>query len=247
MNERRRPHLPPPPSWEDEPVPEEHSEGWLIIYLDVMTLMLSLFVLLLAFSSYSIEEYRVLTKTLSNPVAVQGPVEAPVKPELQREQHEAALDRPADVEAQQLQQRFHSALKSQGLAESIEVSVAENRVNLQISDAILFRVGEAELTKEGEAALMKLVPLLDTARDHTLSIEGHTDTTPIATPRFPSNWELSAQRATGVLRFLLRQGVAASRMRAIGYADTHPRDDNGSAEGRARNRRVALVLHLGDE
>mgnify|MGYP002713107615 CR=1 FL=1 len=247
MIERRRPHLPPPPSWEDEPVAEEHNEGWLIIYLDVMTLMLSLFVLLLAYSSYSTETYKALTKTLSNPVAVQGPVEAPVEPELQREQHEAALDRPAEVEAEQLQERFRSALRSQRLAESIEVSVAENQVNLQISDAILFRVGEAELTTEGEAALVKLVPLLDNASDHTLSIEGHTDPTPISNPRFPSNWELSAQRATGVLRFLLSQGVDGSRMRAVGYADTRPRDDNNSAEGRARNRRVALVLHLGDE
>lgn len=247
MSERRRAHLPPPPSWEDEPIPEERNEGWLIIYLDVMTLMLSLFVMLLAFSSYSTEEYRALTSSLSGPVALQGPVQAPVEPELQREQHEVAPDRPADVPAEQLQQQFLSALRRQGLAESIEVSVAENQVNLQISDAILFRLGEAELTAEGEAALIKLVPLLGNASDYMLSIEGHTDPTPIANARFPSNWELSAQRATGVLRFLLSQGIDGSRMRAIGYADTRPRADDSSAEGRARNRRVSLVLHLADE
>ncbi len=247
MSERRRAHLPPPPTWEDEPVTEEHSEGWLIIYLDVMTLMLCLFVVLLAYSTYSAEEYKVLTKTLSNPVAVQGEVRQPVEPALQRELKEAAVERPAKVESEQLQEQFRSALQSQGLAESIEVSVEENRVNLQISDAILFRLGEAELTDEGRNALLKLVPLLVTAEDHHLSIEGHTDPTPIANARFPSNWELSAQRATGVLRFLVSQGIQATRMRAIGYADTRPRADNQTVEGRARNRRVSLVLHLGEE
>ncbi|WP_428624931.1 OmpA/MotB family protein, partial [Sedimenticola sp.] len=85
------------------------------------------------------------------------------------------------------------------------------------------------------------------ASDYTLSIEGHTDPTPIANAQFPSNWELSAQRATGVLRFLLTQGVAASRMRAVGHADTRPLADNATAEGRARNRRVALILQRAEE
>ncbi|WP_428633514.1 flagellar motor protein MotB, partial [Sedimenticola sp.] len=206
--ERRRAHLPPPPQWEDEPQPDDTDGGWLIIYLDVMTLMLCLFVVLLAYSSYSTEEYKALTKTLSNPVAVQGPVEAPIEPRLQRQEQEASIDKPTDVEAKQLQERFRSALLSQGLQESIEVTVSANQVNLQISERILFELGQAELTGEGRDVLVKLVPMLMAASDYTLSIEGHTDPTPIANAQFPSNWELSAQRATGVLRFLLTQGVA---------------------------------------
>ncbi|WP_428624130.1 flagellar motor protein MotB, partial [Sedimenticola sp.] len=206
--ERRRAHLPPPPQWEDEPQPDDTDGGWLIIYLDVMTLMLCLFVVLLAYSSYSTEEYKALTKTLSNPVAVQGPVEAPIEPRLQRQEQEASIDKPTDVEAKQLQERFRSALLSQGLQESIEVTVSANQFNLQISERILFELGQAELTGEGRDVLVKLVPMLMAASDYTLSIEGHTDPTPIANAQFPSNWELSAQRATGVLRFLLTQGVA---------------------------------------
>ncbi|MCW8889775.1 MAG: hypothetical protein OQL20_03860, partial [Sedimenticola sp.] len=89
MKERRRAHLPPPPQWEDEPLPDESDGGWLIIYLDVMTLMLSLFVLLLAYSTYSEEDYKVLTRTLSNPVAVRGQVTAPIEPVLQKKEQEA--------------------------------------------------------------------------------------------------------------------------------------------------------------
>jgi chemotaxis protein MotB len=78
-------------------------------------------------------------------------------------------------------------------------------------------------------------------------VEGHTDPVPISTLQFPSNWELSAQRATTVLRYLVRAGVPAERLRAVGYADTRPVADNSTPEGRAKNRRVALVVHLEEE
>jgi chemotaxis protein MotB len=249
LKERRRAHLPPPPQWEEEPLPDDSDGGWLIIYLDVMTLMLSLFVLLLAYSTYSEEDYKVLTRTLSNPVAVRGQVVAQVEPVLQRKNQEAAIDKPAEIASErQMEEQFRSALQRQGLADSIEVTVSANQVNIQIRESILFQLGRAELTAEGQDVLVKLVPLLSSGGDHTLSIEGHTDSSPIATPQFPSNWELSAQRATGVLRFLLGQGIASERMRAVGYADTQPLSDNETEEGRARNRRVSLVLHLpGDQ
>lgn len=245
--DRRRPHLPPPPQWEDEPLPEDADGGWLIIYLDVMTLMLCLFVVLLAYSSYSTEEYKALARALSSSATVAGPVEKPVEPQQQPREREADIERPADTEAEQLQEQFQSALLGQGLQEAIEVTVSVNQVNLQISERILFELGQAELTAEGREVLVKLVPLLSVASDHSLSIEGHTDPTPIANAQFPSNWELSSQRATGVLRFLLTQGIAAERMRAVGYASTRPLVDNATAEGRARNRRVALILHRLEE
>ena len=77
---------------------------------------------------------------------------------------------------------------------------------------------------------------------YNLSVEGHTDNVPIQTARFPSNWELSSARAAMVTRRLIELGVPADRIRAIGYGDTRPRADNGTPEGRARNRRVAFVL-----
>lgn len=245
--ERRRPHLPLPPQWEDEPLPDDADGGWLIIYLDVMTLMLCLFVVLLAYSSYSTEEYKALAKALSSSVAVTPEVEAPVEPPVQQREPPASVDAPIDSAVARLQEQFRSALLEQGLQESIDVLVSANQVNLQIDERILFELGQAELTEAGREVLVKLVPLLAVASDHSLSIEGHTDNTPIANVQFPSNWELSSQRATGVLRFLLTQGIAAGRMRAVGYADTRPLADNGTPEGRARNRRVALILQRPEE
>jgi chemotaxis protein MotB len=84
-------------------------------------------------------------------------------------------------------------------------------------------------------------------RDATVQvrIEGHTDSLPISTVRYRSNWELSAARATAVLSHLVDDGVPASRLSIAGFADTRPVADNQTAEGRALNRRVDLVV-LGD-
>jgi chemotaxis protein MotB len=79
--------------------------------------------------------------------------------------------------------------------------------------------------------------------EYFASVEGHTDNTPIATQKFPSNWELSSSRATSVARYLISQGVAANRLRAIGYADTKPKVENIKDEDRARNRRVSITFH----
>ena len=78
--------------------------------------------------------------------------------------------------------------------------------------------------------------------DFPITIEGHTDNVPIATVQFPSNWELSAVRATTVLRLFNERGVGAERLTAIGYGETRPVETNITAEGRARNRRVSILI-----
>jgi chemotaxis protein MotB len=78
--------------------------------------------------------------------------------------------------------------------------------------------------------------------DFPITIEGHTDDVPISNTQFPSNWELSAVRATTVLRLFAAAGIAAPRLTAIGYADTRPVEPNALADGRARNRRVSILI-----
>lgn len=136
-----------------------------------------------------------------------------------------------------------ASLQASPLGKRIETTVDQDNVSLEISDNILFDTGSASLQKRGQAVLDELAALLAT-QNYTVSVEGHSDNVAFASAVFASNWELSATRATHVTRYLIAQGIAASRLRAIGYADTHPRADNSTAEGRARNRRVSLVLHL---
>jgi chemotaxis protein MotB len=146
------------------------------------------------------------------------------------------------------EQTLLAAIRASELGPRVEVSVRKDAVNLEISDEILFDRGSAALTASGEKLLAALAkPLAQQAV--RVSVEGHTDDSPIRTPRFASNWELSAARATNVTRSLIANAVDPARIRAVGYADTRPRTENASEQGRARNRRVALVLHVpsGDE
>jgi len=132
---------------------------------------------------------------------------------------------------------------SAGLTSSeVEVSAGYQSINIELSDKVLFPLGEAQLLEEGRFFLNEIAAIMAT-NDYFTSVEGHTDNTPIATPTFPSNWELSSSRATSVARYLIDQGVASNRLRAIGYADTQPKVENNSSENRARNRRVSITFH----
>lgn len=126
--------------------------------------------------------------------------------------------------------------------EGVEVSRIEEGINLRIQDHLLFDSADATLTASGREVVQKLVAMLEQVTGD-ISVEGHSDSRPISTPRFPSNWELSSMRASAILRYLKDAGIEASRLRAIGYAETRPIADNDTAQGRAANRRVEVIIH----
>ncbi len=144
---------------------------------------------------------------------------------------------------ERVEQSLLAAVRASELGRRVEVTRQQDAVNLEISDEILFDRGSAEVRLGGEALLAELARLL-AQQGLTISVEGHTDNVPIRNARFASNWELSAARATAVTRQLVAHAVDPARVRAVGHADTKPRGENGTAEGRARNRRVTLVLHV---
>jgi chemotaxis protein MotB len=111
-----------------------------------------------------------------------------------------------------------------------------------LTDKLLFASGQATLEPAGEPLLNEVTQLLNVDTKHPITVEGNTDNQPIHSSQFPSNWELSASRATTVLRYLLGRGVAAERLSAAGVAALHPIASNATAAGRADNRRVDIVL-----
>jgi chemotaxis protein MotB len=115
-----------------------------------------------------------------------------------------------------------------------------------VQGEVLFGTGEADLTEEGKAALQKVVAALK-GRPERLRVEGHTDNVPIAKPetksRYPSgNLQLSLDRALTVADFLIHEGVEAKRVSCAGYGEHQPRADNGTAEGKKKNRRVEILV-----
>ena len=112
---------------------------------------------------------------------------------------------------------------------------------LQLPNDVLFDTGKTELKPAGRASLRQVAEVLQTIRDRQFQIAGHTDDKPIHTARFPSNWELSSQRALEVTHFLIEQGVRHDSLSAAGYSDVDPVAPNGTPEGRAKNRRTEIT------
>jgi chemotaxis protein MotB len=123
----------------------------------------------------------------------------------------------------------------------IRVERAPSWVEVEIKTDILFPSGSAEIGTAAVAILERLAGIL-AERPYPIRIEGHTDNRPIKTSQFPSNWELSAARAARIVRLFEQRGITSNRMVVAGMGENQPLADNESAEGRNRNRRVALVI-----
>lgn len=127
--------------------------------------------------------------------------------------------------------------------EGVEVSRVAEGINLRVQDQLLFPSSAAELTEDGSGLVASLVSTIQRYQGE-VSVEGHSDSRPINTPEFPSNWALSSARAIAIVEALIEAGVEAGRLKAVGRAATQPLADNDSPEGRARNRRVEVLIHV---
>jgi chemotaxis protein MotB len=125
--------------------------------------------------------------------------------------------------------------------ELVDVSFSEDRVVVNMKDKMLFPSASAHLSRTAVKALREISRVLSTVPNQ-VQVEGNTDNRPINTEEFPSNWELSAARAASVVHLMTRTGIDPGRMSAVGYAEHRPVADNGTVQGRAKNRRVSLVI-----
>jgi chemotaxis protein MotB len=132
-------------------------------------------------------------------------------------------------------------VKESGLSDSMAIDRASDRLVIRMKSAILFSEAHATLTPQAEQVLAGLTPVLARAPSR-LRVEGHTDDVPIHVPQYPSNWELSTARAISVIRYLEEHGIARDRLSVAGYGEFHPLAPNDSAERRALNRRVEIVV-----
>jgi chemotaxis protein MotB len=133
-------------------------------------------------------------------------------------------------------------LESEVASGKLEIQKLRGQLQVRALDRILFASGSAELKPDGRAVLKKLGAQIRKLPDQRVRVEGHTDDVPIATARFPSNWELSAARAAQVVRAFEEAGLDPKRLEAIGFGPNRPIEDNAKPEGRSRNRRIEIVL-----
>ena len=249
----------------------ENSERWLLTYADMMTLLVAFFIMLYAMSVMNQAKFEQLAisvrsgfggsitagaptvfsrggGTENNPSIVSNSKQA--SPEEQSLKKSAFSGLPSQgndskEDKQRLDHAFETMqayIKQHHLQNEMQVKQDERGVIVTVlTDKMLFAPGDADLRPE-EQALLDQIANVTNAVPNQVRVEGHTDSLPIHTARFPSNWELSAVRATTVLRYFADHHVAVSRLQAAGYADQRPIAPNDTEEHRARNRRVEVVI-----
>jgi len=133
-------------------------------------------------------------------------------------------------------------LKAMIDAGQLKVVIRDGRMLIALPNDVLFDSGKTALKKEAQVALTQVAQVLSTIEDRRYLVAGHTDDVPIRTPQFPSNWELSTARAVEVTKFLVAHGLRPQVLAAAGYGEFDPVASNTSAENRALNRRIEIVL-----
>lgn len=241
-----------------ERAPETSADRWVVSYADFITLLLAFFVVMYSISSVNEGKYQVLSESLSgiflgvdqsfeqiavgdlslrNPnrdigLLEQQPRQEPGRIEGGEQQGEVLLQIQSDAKA-----RF------QELIADGEISISANKLwlEIEIGSGVLFQSGRAVPNQSADALLEGLAAILK-PYNNPLQVEGFTDNQPIESDQYPSNWELSAARAAGVVRMLAYYGVDSKRMAATGYGENRPKVSNRSARGRSKNRRVVIIV-----
>jgi chemotaxis protein MotB len=157
------------------------------------------------------------------------------------EELQAAAKEEQDFQA--LKRRIDKLVEEAGLAEKVSTTVSLRGLKVRLmTDKLLFDSGSAIIKPAAFHTLDEIGDIVAAERRHPVVVEGHTDDRPITTSQYPSNWQLSGARAAAVVQRLVHAGVKPKRTSLSGYASQHPVTTNATASGRARNRRVEIIL-----
>ncbi len=216
---------PPPPSQDDG-----DSEDWMTTYADAITLLMAFFAMLVSFSKVDLEVFDKVVSGVAKDVGQRVPKAS---------------------KSEQIKEELKDIMVSQGADQAVTVSNDSNGVTLELDGSAFFKPGTAILREEA-------LPVLQSAYEEmgapkykrfNFEIEGHSDDDPIATARYPSNWELSGGRAATVVRYFEGLGMLPKRMKAVAFSSTQPKVPNRTEDGKAIpenqaiNRRVVIRIN----
>jgi chemotaxis protein MotB len=265
----------------DHEAEHENEERWLLTYADMITLLMTLFMVLFAISSVNTAKFEALKNSLAQAVTgkivsggpniqesgatdqSQQPTPEPPIPAIKpmvdvtsstsdssssssssgATSTSVSAAKREEEDFKQLKRKIDEYAKDHGLQSKLQTDVVRRGLVIRLlTDKVLFASGDAQLEPASTGLLTTIARLLVMEVRHPIIVEGHTDSRPIASSQFPTNWELSTSRAAQVVRFFIRQGVASPRLEAAGLAAQRPIASNSSELGRSRNRRVEIVL-----
>ncbi len=234
---------------------EEHlnHERWLVSYADFITLMFAFFVTMYASSRVDSQKMGYVMDSIQKafgaiPISeVSGGersllnnMSAPANPSLISDKGSGTEESAMKEAAEEIKKSLEA--KGNGAGEAVSITINERGMTISIADKVFFNTGQAIIREDVKPILGDIAQTLLKLPNH-IRIEGHTDNVPINTPQFPSNWELSAVRATSIIRyFLTHYPFDPKKLSAAGYGEYRPIASNSSEEDRAKNRRVDLVI-----
>ncbi|TDV67960.1 flagellar motor protein MotD [Pseudomonas sp. LP_7_YM] len=236
---------------------EEHEnhERWLVSYADFITLLFAFFVVMYSISSLNEGKYKVLSEALVGvfneaersvkpiPIGEQKPQTVrPADPLVQdSDQNDAALGQAVQDPLKAIADDVNTAFGDLIASDQMTVRGNELWIEIELNSSLLFGSGDA-MPSDLAFDLIDKVAKIIKPFDNPVHVEGFTDNQPISTAQFPSNWELSSARSSSIVRLLAMDGISPARLASVGYGEFQPLASNATADGRARNRRVVLVI-----
>ena len=233
-------------------IEHENHDRWLISFADFVTLLFAFFVVMYAVSAVNESKYRVLANSLGDAFGKPSSQDLPV-PQVSPTPQSPEVKQRTLKQQQAIEEQAHMTEVASNLLDvmaplvkegKVRVTQSRRGVSIEINANVLFTAGKAELEPQSLTVLRAVADHLRT-EPFNLEITGHTDNVPIRNSIFASNWELSAVRASSVVRLLAESGIAPIRLFAIGREASLPIASNNTAEGRGRNRRVELMILSG--
>ncbi len=222
--------------------PRDNAERWLVSYADFITLLFAFFVVLFAASQVDSANMARLSEAYQNHL---GGDPLPAATERAEPEGGDAVSAPPDPaeELVAVKEQLEDKLSAMVEDGKVAVTLQPRGLVLSLQEAAFFPIGKASFRTGADALLVEVGEAVAAAGDRSIRLEGHTDDVPIHNHEFTSNWELSSWRAIEVMKLLTgRFGVPAERVSVVGYGDLRPLAANDTAGGRARNRRVDIVI-----
>lgn len=214
---------------------------WMITYSDLMSLLLTFFILLFSMSTISQDKFDSVASSF------QSVLSSSTSESILNDQESILQFSQEYMQNKGLYNKVSEYLNDEELGNNVSVSMNAKGVFVEMKDAILFEPGSASLKAEGIEVLKQLEGLINDFSNE-LVIEGYTDDVPMSSPRFPTNWELSTARAVSVVRHLTEvENVDPERLSAVGYGEYRPIVANDSVENRTSNRRVNILIIFDEE
>lgn len=219
---------------------------WMATYGDLVTLLLCFFVLLFAFSTIDAQKYRDAVTSFKGTFGVLegGQGVLPANSSVTGSMDKQGTSQKYNSIAKKLKKDTEVLSKEQlkNLQENLDIKITERGIVIGVEEKLLFQSGQADLKDEAASLLEIVFNTISKIPNHVV-IEGHTDSIPIKSSKFPSNWELSAARAASVARYFEDIDTElVKRVSIAGYADTKPKANNSTVQGRSANRRVDIII-----